>query len=139
MRAILEDHGKPVCHDLLVAVGRLNAQLIELQELSRVGGAVVAWRQVGLELPWPDDTAYLGSEGMAARCSHGSRSWKWSLILALTRHHRKQHSVFMWWCWERRSMFLWPSDLLAAFLLHGLRRPRQAAGEATRETVQERP
>ena len=34
---ILDRHGKPVHHNLLVAVGRLDAQLIELQELSRVG------------------------------------------------------------------------------------------------------
>ena len=57
--ATLESHGKLVRHDFLVAVGRLDAQLIELQELRGVGGAVVAWRQVGLELPWPNDTAQL--------------------------------------------------------------------------------
>ena len=47
---ILESHRKPVRHDFLVAVGRLDAQLIELQELRMVGGAVVARRQVWLEL-----------------------------------------------------------------------------------------
>ena len=50
MRAVLEGHGEPIRHDLLVTVGRLDAHLIELQELSRVGGTVVARRQVGLEL-----------------------------------------------------------------------------------------
>ena len=57
MCAILEGHGEPVRHDLLVAVGRLDAQLVELQELGRVRSAVVAWRQVELELPWLDDVA----------------------------------------------------------------------------------
>ena len=41
---ILESHGKPVRHDFLVAVGRFDAQLVELQELRGVGGAVVARR-----------------------------------------------------------------------------------------------
>ena len=43
---ILESHRKPVRHDFLVAVGLSDAQLIELQELRGVGGAIVARRQV---------------------------------------------------------------------------------------------
>ena len=41
---VLESHGEPVRHDFLITVGRLDAQLIELQELRTVGGAVVARR-----------------------------------------------------------------------------------------------
>ena len=67
---ILESHGEPIHHDFLVAVGCLNAQLVELQELCRVGGAVVARRQVWLELAWPDDATQLRSEGAAACCGH---------------------------------------------------------------------
>ena len=50
MGTIFERHREPVRHDFLVAVGLHDAQLVELQELRRVRGAVVARRQVGLEL-----------------------------------------------------------------------------------------
>ena len=71
---ILERHGKPVRHDLFVVVGRLNAQLVELQEHNGVRGAVIAWRQVWLELAGPDDAVQLGSEGTATCCGHRSPS-----------------------------------------------------------------
>ena len=48
--SILESHGKPVRHDFLITVGRFDAQLVELQELRGVSGAVVARRQIRLEL-----------------------------------------------------------------------------------------
>ena len=53
---ILECHGKPVRHDLLIPVGGFNAQLVEREELRRVGRAIVARRQVRLELARPRDT-----------------------------------------------------------------------------------
>ena len=65
---ILESHGKPVRHDLFVAVGRFDAQLIELQELCGVSGSIVARRQIWLELARPGHTAQLGGEGATA-CS----------------------------------------------------------------------
>ena len=43
-------HGEPVRHDFLVPVGSFYAQLVELEELRRVSRAVVARRQVRLEL-----------------------------------------------------------------------------------------
>ena len=54
---VLERHGKPVRHDLLVSVGSFDAQLVELEELQRVSHVVVARRQVWLELAGPRDTA----------------------------------------------------------------------------------
>ena len=42
--AILEGHGKPVRHDLLVTTRRLDAHLVEPKELGWVGGAVIARR-----------------------------------------------------------------------------------------------
>ena len=56
---ILESHREQVRHDFLVTVGRLDAQLIELQELYGVGGAIVARRQIWLELSWPGDATQL--------------------------------------------------------------------------------
>ena len=60
---ILERHGKPVRHDLLVSVGSFDAQLIELEELRRVGRAVVTRRQVWLELAGPRGATQLGGVG----------------------------------------------------------------------------
>ena len=62
--SILESHGKPVRHDFLIAVGRFDAQLIELQELRGVDSAIVARRQIRLELAWQ---ATLRSSGVKAR------------------------------------------------------------------------
>ena len=70
VRAILERHGEPIRHDLLVSVGGYDAQLIELQELRGVRCAIIAGREVRLELAWPCDAAQLGGEGEAARCGH---------------------------------------------------------------------
>ena len=42
-------------HDLFVPVSRLDAQLVELQELCGVGGAVVVRRHIRLELARPGD------------------------------------------------------------------------------------
>ena len=53
--AILESRGEPVRHDLLSAVGRLDAQLVELEELRGVGGAIIARRQIQLKLTRPDE------------------------------------------------------------------------------------
>ena len=47
---VLECHGKPIRHDLLVPVGGFDAQLIELEELCRVSRAIVARGQIWLEL-----------------------------------------------------------------------------------------
>ena len=85
MCAVLESHGKPICHDLFVSVGRLDAQLVELQELCGVDSTVIARRQVWLELAGPDDAAKLGGEGAATRGGHWSPSWRWSLVLVPTR------------------------------------------------------
>ena len=65
---------KPVRHDFLVAVGGFDAQLVELQELRRVRGAVIARRQVWLELAWPRDATELGGESTVARRGHRGSS-----------------------------------------------------------------
>ena len=70
MGAILESHGEPVRHDFFVAVGCLDAQLVEPQELGGVGGAVVGRGQVWLELAWPSEATELRSEGAAAGDGH---------------------------------------------------------------------
>ena len=67
---ILESHGEPVRLDFLIAVDRLDTQLVELQELRRVGGVVVARRKVWLELAWPAKAMQLQSEGAAACGCH---------------------------------------------------------------------
>ena len=54
---VLECHGEPVRHDLLVSVGSFDAQLVELEELRRVSRAVIARRQVWFELARPRDAA----------------------------------------------------------------------------------
>ena len=54
---VLECHGEPVRHDLLVSVGSFDAQLVELEELRRVSRVVVTRRQVQLELAGPHDAA----------------------------------------------------------------------------------
>ena len=53
--AVFERHREPVHHDFLIAIGRLDAQLVDLQELRGAGGAVVARRQIWLELARPGD------------------------------------------------------------------------------------
>ena len=59
----LECHGKLVRHDLFVTVGSFDAQLVELEELCRVSHAVVARRQVWLELARPRDAVATGGLG----------------------------------------------------------------------------
>jgi len=89
------------------------------------------------------------------------------LVLVPTRCRHRRRAILMWWCWECRSIFLWPLDFLAASffkhgrparwvaprilvrgqridvevveVLHGLHRPQQEVGEAARETVRESP
>jgi hypothetical protein len=48
-----------VVHDHVVTVCRIDAQGVEMEELHRVGGAVVAWGKVWLELARPDDVMQL--------------------------------------------------------------------------------
>src|SRR5512140_479836 len=86
---VLERHGKPVRHDLLVSVGSFDAQLVELEELRRVSRAVVARRQV-LHVP---------------TC----RSW------VLTCESRSM--VATCWSRERPGSFLRARDFLEALLL----------------------
>ena len=61
---ILECHGKPVRHDLLIPVGGFDAQLIELEELRRVSRAIYRGGWSGLNLP---GQATLCSSAMKAR------------------------------------------------------------------------
>ena len=48
--AVLEGHGEPVRCALLVAIGHLDAQLVERQALRGVGGAVITRGQIRLKL-----------------------------------------------------------------------------------------
>ena len=93
--SILESHGKPVRHDFLIAVGRFEAQLIELQELSGVGSAIVARRQIRLELIRLGDAAQLGGEGAAAGRGCRGPPQRWSLVLmrSARRHRRRRVGV----------------------------------------------
>ena len=59
---VLEGHGKPIGHDAMVPMRGQYGHGVELQELERVGGAVVARREVGLELVRPGDVAHVASE-----------------------------------------------------------------------------
>ena len=87
---ILESHRKPVRHDFLVAVGRFDAQLVELQELRGVEGAVIARRQIRLELARSGDATRLGGEGAAPGCGCRGPSRRWSLVLTRSaRRHRR--------------------------------------------------
>ena len=105
---ILESHGKPGRHDFFVAVGRFNAQLIELQELRGVGSAVVARRQIRLELAWPGDATQLGGEGAAASRGCWGPLWRWSLVLARSTRRRCGRRG------KRGRNFSRPRDFLAA-------------------------
>ena len=116
-RSILESHGKLVRHDFLIAVGRFDAQLIELQELRGVGGAVVAGRQIRLELAWPGDATQLGGEGAAA----GRGCWgplrRWSLVLMRSARRRcGRCAVLTRRRGKRGCSFSRPWDFLAASL-----------------------
>ena len=121
---VFESHGKLVCHDFLVAVGCLDAQLVELQELRGVGGAIVARRQIRLELTRPGDTAQLGGEGAAACGGHRSPLVTRGLLLGIpTRRRQGQCGVLTCWgrdavmtCWSREhaSTFLGTRDFLTA-------------------------
>ena len=109
MHAILEGHREPVCHDLLIAVGCLNAQLIELQELGGVDGAVVARRQVRLELAWPDDVAELWSECAASYRGHRRSSRGWKLVLVHAhRHLLRWYAGLVLGRWKHARFPLWP-------------------------------
>ena len=61
-RRVLEGHGEPVRHDLVVAPGGLDGQSIELQKLQGVVLAVVAWTEVWPKLDRPDDAAKAAGE-----------------------------------------------------------------------------
>ena len=99
---ILESHGKPVHHDFLVAVGCFDAQLVELQELRGVGGAVVARRQIWLELAWPGNATQLRGEGVAAGRGCRGPLLRWSLVLARSvLRHCRRHAVLTRWRGER--------------------------------------
>ena len=114
---ILDSHGEPVRHDFFVAVGCFDAQLIELQELRGVGGAVVARRQIWLELAWPGDATQLGGEGAAASGGCRGPLRRWSLVLTRSVLRRcGRHEVLTWWRRERRRSSTWPRDFLAASL-----------------------
>ena len=78
--SILQSHGKPVLHDFLIAVGCFEAQLVELQELRGVGGAVVARRQIRFELAWLGDATQLGGEGTAANRGSWGPLRRWSFV-----------------------------------------------------------
>ena len=120
---ILESHGKPVRHDFFIAVGRFDAQLIELQELRGVGGAVVPRRQIWLELAWPGNATQLGGEGAAAcRGCRGPLRGR-SLVLARSAlRHCRRRAVLMRWRGERRCSFSRPWDFLtASFFTRGRR------------------
>ena len=126
--SILESHGKPVRHDLFVAIGRFDALLIELQELRGVGGTVVARRQIRLELARPGDATQLGSEGAAAsRGCRGQPRW-WTLVLTrCVLHHCRWCTVLTRWHGECRCSFSQPRNFLAASLFTRGRRTRRVA------------
>ena len=123
---ILESHGKLVRHDFLIAVGRFDAQLVELQELYGVGGVVVVRRQIRLELARPSDATQLKGEGAAAFRGHRDSALVENMsLMGSVRRRCRQHMVLPWWRRERRGIFSWPRDFLAAsFFLCG-RRTRQ--------------
>lgn len=68
---IFESHREPVGHHPGGAAGSLDPRGVELQELYRVGGALVARLQLWLEPSRPRDLAQLGSERLAARVEGG--------------------------------------------------------------------
>ena len=115
---VLERHGKPVRHDLLISVGGLDAQLVELEELCRVSHAIIARRQVWLELAGPRDAAQLGGEGAAARRGHRGPWATKSLVLRVPmRRGWRQRRVLTCWSRERSGSFSRARDFLAALLL----------------------
>ena len=131
--SILESHGKPVRHDFFIPIGCFDAQLIELQELRGVGGAVVARRQIRLELAWPGDATQLGGEGTAAGRGCRGPLQRWSLLLtrSMLRRYRRR-AVLTRQRGKRRCDFSRPRDFLAASLFargHRARRitPRSRA------------
>ena len=116
MGPVLERHGKLVRHDLLVSVGSFDAQLVELEELHRVGRAVVARRQVRLELAWSRDAAQLGGVGAAACCGHG-RPWVMESLVLHVPTRQSRRMVVTCWSRERPGSFWRAMDFLAALLL----------------------
>src|SRR3954469_20274706 len=83
----LQRHGEPVRHDLFVPAGCFDSQLVELEELRGISCAVIARRQVRLELAGPRDATQLGGVGAAA-C--GGRGGFWLRVsLALWVHLRR--------------------------------------------------
>ena len=140
-------HGEPVGLHLLVSASRLDCllihleeasrvrcrwpprcQLVELQELSRVGGAVVAWRQVRLELARPDDVAELCSECTAPCRGHRRSSRGWNVVLVHV------HSHLLWrlaslvlGCWKHARFSLGTLHHLAAHVAPSRRWALRAA------------
>lgn len=127
MGTVLERHGKPVRHDLLVPVGGFDAQLVELEEIRRVRHAVVAWGQIRLELSRPSYAAQLSGEGRAARSGHWRPLVMKSLILEVSARCRPEQcrvlarwsrsAVMTCWCGEHTGSSLRTRDLLAPPLL----------------------
>ena len=98
--------------------GGFNAQLVELEELRRVGRAVVVRRQVWLELVGPCDAAQLGGEGAAALRCH-RRPWvtKGLVLRVPMRCSWERRGVLTCWSRERPGSFLRARDFLAALFL----------------------
>ena len=63
-RRVLEGHGDPVGHYLVVAPCSLDRHGVELHELERFVSVIVAWREIWLELDWPDEAAQLAVKGV---------------------------------------------------------------------------
>src|SRR3954467_915327 len=128
----LQRHGEPVRHDLFVPVGRFDSRLVELEELRGISCAVVARRQVRLELAGPRDTTQLGGVGAAASGGRGRFRLRESLALWVPlRCSWEQRGVLTCrsWSgvsasrgWERPGGLLRSRDFLAAPFLLGRRK-----------------
>src|SRR4051812_43755831 len=129
--SFLERHGEPVHHDLFISAGSFDAQLVELEELCRVGRVVVARRQVWLELAGPRDAAQLAGVGATACGGYGRLRLRESLALRVPmRCSWKQRGVLTRRSWsrvttsrsrERPGSLLRARDFLAAPFLLGWR------------------
>jgi hypothetical protein len=64
-RHILEGHGKPIVHHMLISTRGLNGNDVELEELDGVGGPIITRTDVRPELVRPDHVALLASESEA--------------------------------------------------------------------------
>jgi hypothetical protein len=64
-RCILEGHGEPVGHDVLISTRGLDSDDVELEELDGVGGPIITLADVRPKLVRPDHVALLASESEA--------------------------------------------------------------------------